>query len=142
MNITNYIKATVKTSNVSALIQVPRLVPSNLPIVKKENLSKSSSSTWKIHYYHHHHHHHYHNNAVLLLLPLLIMILKETSALPPIIKIGKYTVFCIHSTVQSKYVNIYAHGTISVPLQSKDTNFFSMLVFAAWPETFANQAIA
>lgn len=34
-----------------------------------------------------------HNNVVFFLVPLLLMILKETSALPPIIKIGKWPIF-------------------------------------------------
>lgn len=34
-----------------------------------------------------------HNNIVFLLVPLLLMILKETSALPPIIKIGEWQIF-------------------------------------------------
>lgn len=39
------------------------------------------------------HQHPNYQNAILLLLPILIMILKETSALPPIIKIGEFVVF-------------------------------------------------
>lgn len=33
------------------------------------------------------------NNIVFLLVPILLMILKETSALPPIIKIGEWQIF-------------------------------------------------
>lgn len=36
-------------------------------------------------------------NAILFLLPLLLMILKETSALPPIIKIGEFVVVVVVS---------------------------------------------
>lgn len=42
---------------------------------------------WKIQFHH--------NNIVFLLVPLLLMILKETSALPPIIKIGEWQIFPI-----------------------------------------------
>lgn len=39
--------------------------------------------------------HHCYKNVMVLLLPLLIMMLNETSALPPIIKIGKFVhVWC------------------------------------------------
>lgn len=41
---------------------------------------------WKIRFHHC-------NNIVFLLVPLLLMILKETSALPPIIKIGEWQIF-------------------------------------------------
>lgn len=47
------------------------------------------TSTFKTQYNHRCNHYHS-NNALLFLLPLLLMMLKETSALPPIIKIGKF----------------------------------------------------
>lgn len=37
----------------------------------------------------------HHNNIVFLLVPFLLMILKETSALPPIIKIGEWQILSI-----------------------------------------------
>lgn len=47
--------------------------------------------------------HHY--NMVFLLVALLLMILKETSAMPPIIKIGEWQIFPL-STVYTEYASI------------------------------------
>lgn len=48
-----------------------------------------------------------HNNVVFFLVPLLLMILKETSALPPIIKIGEWPIFfsLSHFTSQFQRIN-------------------------------------
>lgn len=48
---------------------------------------QNACATWKVQYHHRH--------IVFILVPLLMMILKETSALPPIIKIGEYSFSCI-----------------------------------------------
>lgn len=48
----------------------------------------------------------HHNNIVFLLVPLLLMILRETSALPPIIKIGEWQILTLF-TVTHHYSRIH-----------------------------------
>lgn len=55
------------------------------PTVNDGMYRRRKSVFWKIRFHH--------NNIVFLLVPLLLMILKETSALPPIIKIGEWQIF-------------------------------------------------
>lgn len=59
---------------------------------KEHRITCTSSTQYQQHHQHHRQCQHY-NNAVFVLLPLLLMMLDETSALPPIIKIGKFSIY-------------------------------------------------
>lgn len=70
--------------------------PQNSTSIRTIKSNDRSNTTYIPHYHRHHDHRHFHfvhdcgKNVLFLLLPLLMMILSETSALPSIIKIGKF----------------------------------------------------
>lgn len=61
---------------------------------------------WKIQFHH--------NNIVFFLVPLLLMILKETSALPPIIKIGEWPIFAISFQASCEFCHICNESIIHI----------------------------
>lgn len=67
-----------------------RTTPEAASTAKEHRMTSTSGTQYQQHHQHHRQYQHY-NNAVLVLLPLLLMMLDETSALPPIIKIGKFS---------------------------------------------------
>lgn len=67
-----------------------RTTPEATSTAKEHRMTSTSGTQYQQHHQHHRQYQHY-NNAVLVLLPLLLMMLDETRALPPIIKIGKFS---------------------------------------------------
>lgn len=79
-----------KTTTVSAVAAAPAVAVA--VAAKEHRITCTSSTQYQQHHQHHRQCQHY-NNAVFVLLPLLLMMLDETSALPPIIKIGKFSIY-------------------------------------------------
>lgn len=74
-------------------------------------------------------------NAILLLLPLLIMILKETSALPPIIKIGEFVAFIFSPLSMCRVRFIFVWQLLIVRCWTKyNGKFDGIFVLNRWEE--------